>query len=183
MAPNRLLAISIACLAIGVTGVVPAQGLPAPEYQVKALFLFNFTSFVDWPADAFPDETSPVVIGILGEDVFGPYLAEAVGNERVKGRPLVLRTYRRVEEIDTCHVLFISPSENDRLGAILAALKSRSILTVGESEGFASRGGMIRFVIEEHKIRLRINLAAAQSAKLTLSSKLLRLAEIVGPRD
>ena len=54
-APNRLVLIAVACLAIGAMGALPAHGLPAPEYQVKALFLFNFTSFVDWPAEALRD--------------------------------------------------------------------------------------------------------------------------------
>ncbi len=160
-----------------------AARLPASEYQVKAVFLFNFASFVDWPPEAFAEETSPIVIGVLGENVFGPFLADTIGAEQIHGRPLTLQTYSRVDEIKSCHVLFISPSEADRLPSILDALKGRSILTVGDSENFASRGGMIRFVLEQNKIRLHINLAAAQDAKLTLSSKLLRLAEIVGPRD
>ena len=84
-----------------------------------------------------------------------------------------------MEEIKTCHILFISRSETDRLEPILARLKDRNILTVADAEGFAQRGVMIRFVTEHNKIRLRINLEAAKAAHLTISSKLLRPAEIV----
>jgi hypothetical protein len=38
---------------------------------------------------------------------------------------------------------------------------------------------MIRFVTDRNRIRLRINLEAAKAANLTLSSKLLRPAQIV----
>jgi hypothetical protein len=163
------------------TRELTAQTKPAPEYQLKAVFLFNFAQFVDWPPQAFPDAQSPLVIGVLGEDPFGAYLDETVRGEKVNSRPLVVQRYRRAEEIKTCHVLFVSRSEADRLGEILASLKGRTILTVGDTEGFAGHGGMIRFLTEKNKIRLRINLEAAKAANLTISSKLLRPAEIVGP--
>src|ERR1700741_2837366 len=81
------------------------------EYQVKAVFLFNFAQFVDWPPAAFSGADAPLVIGILCDDPFGPYLDETVRDEKVADRPLEIQRYRRVDEIRTCHVLFISRSE------------------------------------------------------------------------
>ena len=154
-----------------------AQTPTSPEYQVKAVFLFNFAQFVDWPQKAFPEAQTPLVIGVLGEDPFGTYLDETVRGEKVKDRPLVVQRYRRVGEIKTCHVLFISRAETDRLEQILASVKGRNILTVGDAEDFALRGGMIQLVTEKNKIRMRINLEAVKAAGLTISSKLLRVAE------
>jgi hypothetical protein len=156
-----------------------AQPASSREYQVKAVFLFNFAQFVEWPTNAFPEAQAPLVIGVLGEDPFGAYLDETVRGEKVNNRPLAVQRYRRVEEIKTCHVLFISRSETDRLAEILAHLKGRNILTVGDADNFAQRGGMIRFVMEKNKTRLKVNLEAAKAANLTISSKLLRPAEIV----
>src|SRR5204863_5659033 len=104
------------------------------EYQIKAVFLFNFAQFVDWPANAFPEAQTPLVIGVLGEDPFGSYLDETVRGEKVNNRPLVVRRYRRVDEIKTCHVLFISRSEANRLEQIFSGLKGRNILTVGDCD-------------------------------------------------
>jgi uncharacterized protein DUF4154 len=156
-----------------------AQSARALEYQVKAVFLFNFAQFVGWPAGAFPDSVAPMVIGVLGNDPFGPYLDETVRGEKVHGHSLEVHRYRNIEEITTCHILFISPSRERRLEDVLGNLKNRAILTVGDDLGFARRGGMIRFVSEKSKIRMRINVAAATAANLTISSKLLRAAEIV----
>jgi YfiR/HmsC-like len=156
---------------------VHGQATASPEYQVKAVFLFNFAQFVDWPAKAFPDPAAPLTIGVLGDDPFGTYLDETVRGEKANGRPLMVQRYRRVTDIKTCHVLFISRSENDRLDQILSALRGRNILTVGESEDFALRGGMIQFIKEKNKIRMRINLEAVTTANLKVSSKLLRVAE------
>ena len=154
-----------------------AQGGPSPEYQIKAVFLFNLAQFVEWPPRAFPDPGAPLTIGVLGDDPFGGYLDETLRGERVNNRPLVLQRYRRTADVRTCQVLFISRSEDDHLEQIFATLRGRTTLTVGDSDGFIARGGMIRLVTERNKIRIRVNPEAVKSANLTLSSKLLRLAQ------
>jgi hypothetical protein len=159
----------------------PKEHQSPKEYQVKAVFLFRFAQFVEWPPSAFPEPHTPLVIGVLGQDPFGTYLDEIVQGETVNDHPLAVQRYATVEEITTCHILFISRSEDDRLERVLVGLKGRDILTVGDVERFSARGGMIRFVTEHGRIRLRINLKAAEAANLKLSSKLLRPAEIVSP--
>jgi len=179
MALLRAILTSVLLLARGAG--LAGQTAQAPEYQVKAVFLFNFAQFVDWPAEAFPDPDTPVVIGVLGDDPFGSVLDRTVRDERLGGRLFQVRRYQRVDEIKTCHILFISRSEGSRPEGVLAGLKGRSILTVSDVDGFAERGGMIRFVTDRNRIRLQINLAAAEAAHLTISSKLLRVAEIITP--
>jgi hypothetical protein len=156
-----------------------AQIAVSKEYQVKAVFLFNFAQFVEWPASAFADASSPIVIGVLGEDPFGAYLDETVRGEKVNNRPLEVQRYRRVDEIRACHILFISRSEAGQLEEILVSVKDRSLLVVGDGDDFARRGGMIRLATVQNKIRLIINVEAAKTASLTISSKLLRSAELV----
>jgi hypothetical protein len=169
--------VSILCLAHA--GALAAQSAPTPEYRLKAVFLFNFAQFVEWPATAFPEADTPLVIGILGDDPFGAYLDETVRGERVNDRPLAVRRYQSVGDIGACHILFVSRPEQGRLSEILDSLKGTSVLTVSDAERFASRGGMIGFVTEQNRIRLRVNLEVARAAKLTISSKLLRPAQIV----
>ena len=97
----------------------PAKAAAPTEYQLKAVFLFNFAQFVDWPQESFPEAQTPLVIGVLGEDPFGTYLDEIVRGETVNDHHLVVQRYRRVDEITTCHILFISRSESKRLEPIL----------------------------------------------------------------
>jgi YfiR/HmsC-like len=162
---------------LGSSSALFGQGGPSPEYQIKAVFLFNLAQFVEWPSRAFSDATAPLIIGVLGDDPFGGYLDETLRGERVNKRPLVAQRYRRVSDIKTCHVLFISRSESDRLEQIFATLRGRITLTVGDTDDFITRGGMIRLVTERSKIRIRINLNTVKAANLTISSKLLRLAQ------
>ncbi len=118
-------------------------------------------------------------IGILGDDPFGPFLDETVRGERVGARPIQVRRYHRIADIEECNILFISRSENERVPEILSALKHRPVLTVSDGDGFASQGGIIQFFTDKNRIRIRINLDAAEAANLTISSKLLRVAEVV----
>jgi hypothetical protein len=160
-----------------------AQGANSKEYQVKAVFLYNFAHFTEWPTGVLGEANSPLVIGILGDDPFSSNLDEIVRGEKVNNHPLVVQHYQQVEDIKACHVLFVSRSETKHLERIFTTLKSRSILTVGDADGFAKRGGMIRLVTENNKIRFRVNLEAAKAANVTISSKLLRAAEIVLPGE
>jgi hypothetical protein len=160
-----------------------AQTVPTSEYQLKAVFLFNFAQFVEWPPQAFADAETPLVIGVLGEDPFGSYLDETVRGEAMKGHPMVVRRYREVEEVEACHILFISQTRAGRMEQILTRLNGQNVLTVSDAPGFARQGGMIEFVTNRNKIRLRMNLEAARVADLTISSKLLRLADLVAPRE
>ena len=152
---------------------------PSAEYQVKAVFLFNFAQFAEWPAQAFADARVPLVIGILGDDPFGAYLDELVKNEKIGERPLAVRRYREVKDIVGCHILFVSRSEAARFDRIIPVLKGQSILTISDADAFTRQGGMVRFVTDSGKIRLRINVEAAKACGLTISSKIIRPATIV----
>lgn len=156
-----------------------AQTSVTREYQIKAAFLFNFTQFVEWPATS--NSQAPIVIGVLGKNPFGSYLEDIVSGEKVNGHSLVVQYYNSVEDIKTCHVLFVSTAEANNFDHIVETLKNRNILTVSDGTDFIHHGGMIRFFTRNNKIQLQINPEAAKSAKLVVSSKLLRLAEIYSP--
>lgn len=151
---------------------------PVSEYQLKAVFLFNFAHFVEWPPGALAEENSPFVIGVLGKDPFGRSLDEVVRGETVSHHPLAVERYPDVARLRNCQILFIPAEELPHLEEITDALKGRSVLTV--TDGPAPRGVVIALRKEDSHIRLRIDLAAAKANSLTISSKLLRPAEVVG---
>jgi hypothetical protein len=159
---------------------VPAQAaVKASEYQVKAVFLFNFSRFVEWPASAFASAAAPFVLGVFGHDPFGADLDEVVKGETVNGRPIVVRRVTTAADAAACQILFIHQSEAQRLGELVSALGHRSTLTVSDVPGSAQRGVMIRLVTERGRVRMRVNVESAKAAELTISSNLLRAAEIV----
>jgi YfiR/HmsC-like len=117
------------------------------EYQVKAAFLYNFTKFVSWPAIAFPTTNSPFVLGIAGNDPFGKSLDEVVRNETVGTHPIQVRRLRAGDDLGSCHMLFISGSEKEWVESMLAQLRRRPILFVGDTAGFAVRGVTVNLLL------------------------------------
>jgi len=161
-----------------VLGGIAGAAAAVSEYQLKAVFLFNFAHFVEWPQAALPPDSAPFIIGVLGKDPFGSELDAVVHGESVSGHPLAIERFADVARLRNCQILFIPAGELAHLDEILGALKGRSVLTV--TEGPAPRGVMIDLVKEDNRIRLRIDLDAARAGNLTISSKLLRPAQIVG---
>ena len=169
-----LLLLTSAGFAAAVATAVPS------EYQVKAVFLFNFTHFVEWPADAFAGPQAPFVIGVLGRDPFGSALDEAVRGETVNGRPLVIQRYSGIADLKPCQILFIDRSIDGEIEKALASIGHQRTLTVSDLDSATSHAVIIRFLNENQKIRLQINVDSARNAGLTISSKLLRPAQVIG---
>jgi hypothetical protein len=165
---------TLVCGALGVAAIAAAA---APEYQVKAAFLYNFARFVEWPQDAV-GPTDAFRICIVGEDPFGDLLDQAVHGKTVHDRPVEVVHPDDVDVI-RCHIVFFASSGAPALPRILTALGGRGILTVGETEDFTRAGGVIAMRVEESKVRFDVNVDAAQRAGLRVSSQLLKLASRV----
>jgi hypothetical protein len=159
--------------------VAAAEPAVPKEYQIKAAFLYNFTKFVEWPAEKFQDATSPVVIGVFGKNPFGSELELAVKGRKVNGRDIVVKQIETPAEAKTVHVLFAGADESPRYAQLEDALKEGSVLGVGESEAFVRSGGTILFVLEGDKVRFEININSAERAGLKISAQLQKLAKAI----
>jgi hypothetical protein len=157
---------------------VQAEPLSAPEYQVKAAFIYNFAKFVAWPADGLGGE-GPFIIGVVGQDPFGSDLDEVVSGKRIRNRQVVVKRFSRIEEAIHSQILFISGSEGERLGRTLKQLGRSPILTVSDIARFAGRGGMVQLEMDQGRVHFAVNMAAFERAGLKPSSQLLKLARIV----
>ncbi len=167
------------CLLLGLVLASAASAQTIDEYQVKAAFLYNFAKFVEWPAQTFKTDKDPIRICVLGQDPFGSALGDAVGGKTVLGRPFVLSEIASASQVTDCQILFISSSERKRLRSIFAELRTIGILTVGETDGFATQGGIVNFKLSDGRVHLEINTDAAGLAKLRINSSVLNLAQIV----
>jgi hypothetical protein len=171
---------AVGLVLIGLLLAAPSRAATPGEYQVKAVFLYNFARFVEWPETAFADPKAPFVVGVFGFDPFGSDLEEAVRGETVRGHPVIVRRVRTAADAANCQILFIHRSERARLAEVLAAVDKTSTLTVSDAADESGQDVMIRFVTQNGRIRMRIDVDSARAARLTISSNLLRSAEIVG---
>ncbi|HZP33538.1 MAG TPA: YfiR family protein [Candidatus Acidoferrales bacterium] len=156
----------------------PAQQYQSGEYELKAAILYNLVKFVDWPPQAYSTAQAPTVLCTLGHDPFGPALDRYSGTT-VNGRPLVIRRLERDQNTRGCHLLFITSSERKLLARVFETLQGEPILTVGEVNQFADRGGMVQLALEDKQVHFSINLTIATREQLRIRSNLLALSRIV----
>lgn len=157
-----------------------AQHAQPGEYEVKAAFLYNFAKFVEWPAETFPSRASPITIGTLADDRFQAILEQTLAGKTAQERSLVVKKLGpSLQDARKCQIVFVSSAERGAVGDLLNATKGASVLTVGETEGFAQRGGMVNFVLIENKVRFEINNLSARNSGLHISARLLQLAATV----
>ena len=170
-----VLAVALLLLALG---IAPARAETFGEYEVKAAFLYQFTLFVGWPGEE--DAQGTFGIGIVGNDPFGSLLERAVAGKAVRGRPVVVRRFKRAADVDSCQVVFLGQADEGQAAELLERVRRRPVLTVGETRAFLDRGGIIRFRLDDNRVRFEIAPRAAERARLRISSRLFGVAEIVG---
>ena len=161
------------------TSVSIVEEPQASEYQVKAAFLINFPKYVDWPAEALARTNSPIVIAVLGETKVTGEIQKVIAGRTIIGREIVLKRLASGEESEGCHILFFPGAEQQRSPNLLDRVRGRGVLTVGESNDFFERGGLINLARREGKIALEVNLPAADQARIKVGSKLLGVVSVV----
>lgn len=160
---------------------VRSQQLITTEYQLKAVYLYNFLHFVKWPKKADPaDGPEHLIIGVVGISPFGDSLADIKSSlPEAKQEEISILSYgpyRPGMDLSRCHLLFVSASEQKNFAAIVAGLQGKSVLTVADHETFLAAGGMINLINYQGKVRWEINRTPVQQAGLRLSAKLMDIA-------
>ncbi len=155
--------------ALAIAGPAPAAALS--EYQLKAAFLYNFALFTEWPADV----GQTIRLCVEGRDPFGPEL-DALQGKPVGHRQLAVDRKPALHALPACQIVFIPQSSANHLADTVEALRGAAVLTIAESPSAAREGVVLNMTVAREKVTFSANLAAARQARLTLSSKLLRLA-------
>jgi hypothetical protein len=176
---STAMCILLTCLAILVPKSMDAQ-VAISANQLKAAYLLNFIKFVEFPQESMGNSMGPIVIGVVGEDPFEPYLQQAVAGKTLQGRNLVVRIYRSGDDLRAAQIIFISASEKKRIPQILSGLQGSGSVTVADIDGFLEQGGMVRFLSEGGQARFAINLNATSRENIKISSKLKAVARLIG---
>lgn len=148
------------------------------EYEIEAAFMFNFAKLTEWPKSAFASSDNNFVMCVIGDNPFGSSL-DTLAGRTVAGLNVSIRKIDEISEVTACNLLFVASSEKPRLTEIVAHVRNRPILTVSDIRGFEKDGGIIAFFLQDNRVRFRINMNAAEKARLKISSHLLEIADVV----
>lgn len=162
------------------SSVLSPEGITAPvpitESQVKAAYLYNFAKFIAWPERSFTNADAPIEICVLDDPSFESTLKEIVYSHTVDGHPVQVVHVTAVAGAHDCHILFIPSMQAKQARALIEAIGNKRIVTVGETQGFLEEGGMIRFALQEGKVKFQVNLRAAAQSGVRISARLLSVA-------
>jgi hypothetical protein len=154
----------------------------AVRYPEKARLILELVQFIEWPTSVLTADDGAFVVGVLGDPVFAAEIGLVIASQKVHGRPVRIRNFRNLDEVDPCPILVISAHKARLLPTILEFLSATpGILTVGDAEGFVEGGGVLRLVERPDRIAFEINRDAARRAQLEISAQLLRLAQRLVP--
>ncbi|MDW8286548.1 MAG: YfiR family protein [Flammeovirgaceae bacterium] len=149
------------------------------EYEIKGTMIFNFAKFITWPEKVF-DKDNKIVLGILGDDPFGEIIDNIVKGRMVKGKSWEVRRGKTVDELRSCHIIFIGKGNEESIATILEEIYSKrqraSVLTIGDNiPNFCELGGMINF--KQGSYMFSINANAMTNASLLIDVNLLKFAD------
>lgn len=172
----RNILLTFVCLLSCLAG---AQGQPRANLpRVEAAFLRNFAHYIDWPADAFDDASSPWRICVLGKDPFGKVLEDTFKGRAEQGRTFEVIRAETLAELKSCQMVYVAYLGSGSRRAALAGLAKLPVLTVGDAPEFLQEGGMIRFQVSDH-VEFGVNLDQARSASLKIQTRMLEIAHEV----
>jgi uncharacterized protein DUF4154 len=171
---GRALALFVSIAPFGALSAIAQSPRPS-QFDVQAVYLFDFAKFVRWPAA----ESGPIVLCIAGESKYADSLKRIIAGERIDNRALVIESVQRPADATGCSILFIGTAAKDRLDSLLAATAGRPMLTVSDVPGFLDHGGMINFLVIDNRVRFSVDLRPVERSGISLSSELLKVAVTV----
>lgn len=169
-------------LVLGCVAPLGATAGPS-EYEVKAAYLVQFTRFITFPHTESEATDGTITIGVFGRDPSGGRIRRTIEARPVGGRRYRCVTVRTLEEASRCRVVYVARDAEKKLGPMLDSLRTRGVLTVGESDGFFDLGGMLRMLVREQRVRFDVNLGLMDEAGFQVSSNMLKVADRVHGRE
>ncbi len=148
------------------------------ERGVKADFLYKFLGYVEFPAGPL-DPGAPYVVGVAGAEDVAAELARLATGRMVNNHAVVVRRMHDGDPAGGLHLLFIGADERAAEASLVKAAQAAGALSVTESATGIESGSVINFVLVDERVRFEVSLAAADKARLKLSSRLLSVAYAV----
>lgn len=161
----------LACLAFAQAWAEAGPGDPQIQLsKLKTVYLLHFAALTEWP------ESRDITICTHRDSRLSRYLPILEGQQA--SSQIVHSKLLDNDDSEGCQIHFVD-AEQPVSRSMSEHAKTNHILLVGDGAGFAHSGGMLQFTLQDNKLKLLVNLSAVKAAGLKLSSKLLRMSEIV----
>lgn len=143
------------------------------DYRFHSVFIYNFTKYIQWPESY---QSGDFIIGVLGNSPISTELEKLAANKTVGKQKIVIQRFKSINEVGTCHILFVPGPGSNNFDSVKEKLKGKSTLVITEKSGLAQKGSGINFILLENKWKFELNESATQSAGLKVSRELSQMA-------
>jgi hypothetical protein len=168
----------VCLLLLAMTAVQVQAAGQAQERQIKAAYIYNFAKFTSWPTAAFADQGT-LNLCIAGQDRLSGDIRQLQG-KHAKGKRINVQQLSGSTVPDSCQMLYVASSKRGNFQGLMNDIKGKPVLTISEISRFSRSGGVIELYVYRGKVRFMINQTVARRSGLSISSRLLKLAKVVG---
>ena len=145
---------------------------PAQQSMFKALFMFNFAKYIEWPASA---SQSKFVIGVYGNDGIIPELEKLAAARKINNKSIVVKSVKSPSEVPDAHVFYVPASKSGDIADVMSCFNGKPTLIVSDKAGLCEKGAGINYVMLGGKMKFEVNKANVTSHKLKVDPKLIAL--------
>jgi hypothetical protein len=157
-------------------GFISTIVVQAQNEKFKALFMYNFTKYIEWPAS---QRTGTFIIGVLGNSSMTAELNTIAGKQKVGTQNIVVKTFNSVNDIEDCNILYLPTSKSSLIGEVINKIAGKPMLIISDKNGLAAQGACINYVMDGDKLKYEINKGSIEKRGLSVSSALLALGIVV----
>ncbi len=142
--------------------------------RVKAVYVYKFAQFVDWPKSF---KSGDFIIGVFGDEKLYNEMQTSYANKMIGNQTIKIKKYDAVSEIEKCHILFVAEKNSDKVSDLVKKFKSNSTLIVSEKEGKMKDGAIFNFIWRDNKLKYEMSKTNATKHKLTVGQTLTNSAD------
>ncbi len=148
----------------------------AQNEKFKALFMYNFTKYIEWPGDK---KSGDFVIGILGNSPMKKELEVIATKKKVGNQPMKVKVFNSISSIGSCHILFIPPGKSSSLDAVKERIGGKGVLIITDRPGYGRKGSGINYVLKGGHQDFEINKGTMAEQNLKVNSALFSLGTVI----
>ncbi len=172
------------CMLIIVSHIQPAFALETGEdleRQVKSAFIFKFGNYVTWPEKSFAEATSPIIIGIVNDELMATEIEKIAAGYTAGNRPVVVKrlNLHPADAASAVHIMYLNDASTKYIDVYQKALLQPPTLYITDTVEGLNSGGVINFVRDDSRVRFDVSMPAAAQNNLKLDSSLLTVARHV----
>ncbi len=146
------------------------------DEKFKALFMYNFTKYLEWPASK---QSGNFVIGVFGASPIISELTIIAEKKKVGAQQIVIKKINDPLELSNCHIVYLPENRSSKADEVINTCKGKSVVFISDKPGMCKTHSDINYVKVNGKQNFEINKKRIEAEGVNVNSALLALGILV----